>query len=74
MNLPGSTQATRTVRCPCCSGPAVYDDRNRWRPFCSEACRQHDFGAWASDSYRVAAETPPDGELPGESSGAAQAG
>jgi len=57
----GAARPTRTVRCPNCSGPALYDERNRWRPFCSEACRRHDLGAWASENYRVAADAPPDG-------------
>lgn len=59
-----NTQPTRTVRCPNCSGPSIYDERNRWRPFCSQACRQHDLGAWASENYRVAADAPPDGVNP----------
>jgi endogenous inhibitor of DNA gyrase (YacG/DUF329 family) len=29
------------------------------RPFCSERCKNHDFGAWASESYRVAASPEP---------------
>lgn len=61
---PSPTRPTRTVRCPGCSGPSVYDERNPWRPFCSEACRRHDLGAWASESYRVGAEAPPDGTPP----------
>ena len=51
----------RSVRCPACGGPAWYDADNPWRPFCSERCRTHDLGAWASESYRVeAAATDPD--------------
>lgn len=61
MQSPGSVNPTRTVRCPHCSGASLYEERNRWRPFCSQACREQDLGAWASNSYRVAAETPPDG-------------
>ncbi|WP_298835435.1 DNA gyrase inhibitor YacG [uncultured Piscinibacter sp.] len=43
----------RTVRCPACGGPSEYGAANAWRPFCSERCKNHDFGAWASESYRV---------------------
>lgn len=43
----------RIVRCPACGGPSEYSPANAWRPFCSERCRNHDFGAWASESYRV---------------------
>lgn len=50
----------RLVPCPTCRQPAPYSERNRWRPFCSERCRGVDLGAWASESYRVKAETPPD--------------
>jgi endogenous inhibitor of DNA gyrase (YacG/DUF329 family) len=47
----------RTVRCPGCGGPSVYAPENAYRPFCSARCKGHDFGAWASESYRV--ETKP---------------
>ncbi|MBL8328188.1 MAG: DNA gyrase inhibitor YacG [Rubrivivax sp.] len=55
-----AARPARTVRCPACAGPAVYAPQNPWRPFCSERCRQHDLGAWASESYRVAASPPPE--------------
>ncbi len=58
----------RRVRCPACGGPSWYDADNAWRPFCSERCRTHDLGAWASESYRVGAAAPDadaDGEAPG---------
>ncbi len=51
--------ALRTVACPSCKGPSVYAEINRWRPFCSERCRSVDLGAWASERFRVPAETPP---------------
>jgi endogenous inhibitor of DNA gyrase (YacG/DUF329 family) len=51
---------TRTVKCPQCGKPVVWSAESRYRPFCSERCKQIDLGAWASESYRVAAETPPD--------------
>jgi endogenous inhibitor of DNA gyrase (YacG/DUF329 family) len=44
----------RIVRCPGCGGSSVYAASNPSRPFCSERCRSADFGAWASESYRVA--------------------
>lgn len=46
----------RTVRCPACGGPSVYSPTNRFRPFCSERCKLHDLGAWADESFRVAAD------------------
>jgi endogenous inhibitor of DNA gyrase (YacG/DUF329 family) len=53
-----SKPAVRTVPCPSCRGPAVYAESNRWRPFCSERCRSADLGAWASERFRMPAETP----------------
>ena len=53
----------RIVRCPACGGDSVYAPTNAFRPFCSERCRNLDFGAWASESFRVPDETPPD-DLP----------
>ena len=53
-----SQPTVRTVPCPNCRGSAVYAESNRWRPFCSERCRSADLGAWASERFRVPAETP----------------
>lgn len=50
----------RHVRCPCCGGDSLYAPSNPARPFCSERCKNMDFGAWASESFRVPA--PPTGE------------
>lgn len=50
----------RLVRCPSCGGDSVYAPSNPFRPFCSERCKSIDFGAWASESFRVPDETPPD--------------
>lgn len=65
-----TTPATpRIVRCPACGGASEYSLSNPWRPFCSERCKNHDFGAWASEGYRVADPAAPrldeeDGESP----------
>ncbi len=48
-----SAPSKRIVRCPCCGGPSAYAPENPFRPFCSERCKNMDFGAWASESYRV---------------------
>ena len=45
----------RMVTCPTCGGPSRYAPENPWRPFCGEACRNRDLGAWATESYRVEA-------------------
>ena len=52
----------RLVPCPTCKSPSPFSPANRWRPFCSERCRSADLGAWATESYRVAAAAPPDGD------------
>jgi uncharacterized protein len=52
--------AARKVTCPGCGGPSLYAPENPWRPFCSERCKNHDFGAWASERYRVASRPDPD--------------
>jgi len=67
-----STKASaRTVRCPGCGGPSLYAPDNPYRPFCSERCKNHDFGAWASEQYRVAAKPDPDADEPGTEPGPA---
>ena len=53
----------RIVRCPACSGDSIYAPSNPYRPFCSERCKNLDLGAWASESFRVPDESPPD-DLP----------
>jgi endogenous inhibitor of DNA gyrase (YacG/DUF329 family) len=53
----------RIVRCPACAGDSVYAPSNPYRPFCSERCKNMDLGAWASESFRVPDESPPD-DLP----------
>ncbi|MFT7775107.1 DNA gyrase inhibitor YacG [Roseateles sp.] len=55
-----NAQGERIVRCPQCSGDSVFASSNKWRPFCSERCRQIDLGAWASESFRVPAAPPQD--------------
>jgi uncharacterized protein len=50
----------RTVRCPACGGESIYAPSNAARPFCSERCKGIDLGAWASESFRVAAQTTTD--------------
>ncbi len=58
----------KTVPCPRCGTQAPYAPLNRWRPFCSERCRTIDFGAWASEAYRIPVAEPDEKEA--ESGGA----
>ncbi|NMM75651.1 DNA gyrase inhibitor YacG [Acidovorax sp. SRB_24] len=57
---PAPPAAPKTVVCPSCGGPSLYGPQNPWRPFCSERCKQIDLGAWASESFRMPTEAPPD--------------
>lgn len=59
-----STQAVpdRIVRCPACCGDSVYAVSNPYRPFCSPRCKNLDFGAWASEGYRVDAAQAPESD------------
>jgi endogenous inhibitor of DNA gyrase (YacG/DUF329 family) len=47
----------RTVTCPACQSPSLYSPRNPFRPFCCARCKGVDFGAWATESYRVEAKS-----------------
>lgn len=47
-----------TVKCPQCGAYVKWVAESKWRPFCSERCRQLDLGAWASESYRVPTGPP----------------
>ena len=55
-----ATDQPRLVRCPACGGDSIYAPDNPFRPFCSERCKNLDLGAWASESFRVPGEAPPD--------------
>ncbi len=50
----------KLVTCPSCGGDSVYSPQNPFRPFCSERCKGIDLGAWASESFRMPADVPPD--------------
>jgi endogenous inhibitor of DNA gyrase (YacG/DUF329 family) len=43
-----------TVKCPRCGSEATFE-KNPFRPFCSERCKQIDLGKWASGVFRIAA-------------------
>ena len=45
--------ALPAINCPQCGGPSTFAKANKFRPFCSERCKLHDLGAWASESFRV---------------------
>jgi endogenous inhibitor of DNA gyrase (YacG/DUF329 family) len=57
---------TKIVRCPACGGDSLYSANNPFRPFCSERCKNIDFGAWASETFRVPTEAPPEDAMFGD--------
>lgn len=54
-------EPVKIVRCPACGGRSVYASTNPFRPFCSDRCKSMDFGAWASESFKLP-EQPPDSD------------
>lgn len=43
----------KTVACPQCGEPAVVDETNPHRPFCSRRCKLIDLGDWLDESNRI---------------------
>jgi len=56
---PGLNGPERDITCPACRQPCKYGPSNQSRPFCSTRCRNGDFSAWATESYRVPAAVDP---------------
>jgi endogenous inhibitor of DNA gyrase (YacG/DUF329 family) len=48
----------KTVKCPTCGKPVPWVAESRYRPFCSERCKQIDLGAWAEEKYVIPGSTP----------------
>ena len=47
------------VKCPTCGKDVRWTPENRFRPFCSERCKQIDLGAWAEEKYAIPAVNLP---------------
>ena len=60
---PDTHSTTRMVVCPACRKDSRYGPQNRFRPFCSERCKNQDFGAWASETFRMPTESPSNDKL-----------
>ncbi len=60
----GAETSARIVRCPNCHGDSIFGPSNPNRPFCSARCKGLDFGAWADESFRMAAQIEPDEMAP----------
>lgn len=54
-----SLPRARIITCPTCRGESLYSPDNPHRPFCSQRCKNNDFGAWASEAFRVPAPLQP---------------
>lgn len=53
------------VDCPTCGKKVEWTEANKYRPFCSERCKQIDLGAWAEEKFVIPGpsiddEPPPD--------------
>jgi len=62
----------KTVKCPTCGKPVPWVPENRYRPFCSERCKQIDLGAWAAEQYTI--PVVDDDDLPPEAPGGSDGG
>ena len=49
-----------TVNCPTCGTKVEWTEVNKYRPFCSDRCKQIDLGAWAEEKYTIPAVNLPD--------------
>ena len=54
------------VTCPTCSAKVEWIEANKYRPFCSERCKQIDLCAWAEEKYTIPAAAPSDNLLDDE--------
>ena len=52
-----------TVNCPTCQTEVVWTATSEYRPFCSDRCQKIDLGAWADESYSIAAVQQDEWEL-----------
>ncbi|HEY5799039.1 MAG TPA: DNA gyrase inhibitor YacG [Burkholderiaceae bacterium] len=51
------------VDCPTCGKKVEWTPANKYRPFCSDRCKQIDLGAWAEEKYKIEGGPPEDPEL-----------
>lgn len=52
------------VDCPTCSQKVEWTASSKYRPFCSERCKQIDLGAWAEEKYVIPGAQPGSEEDP----------
>lgn len=63
-----TAEHSKIVICPQCGGDSVFHNSNLYRPFCSAHCKGIDFAAWASESFRMPTDAPPDDLIYGDAS------
>ena len=52
-----------TVDCPTCGAPGEWNDKNTFRPVCSDRCKLIDLGAWASEEHKIPGAEDSEDEL-----------
>lgn len=50
--------ASVLVDCPTCGKKVEWITANKFRPFCSERCKNADLGAWAEEKYTIEDSEP----------------
>jgi len=53
-------ETLRIARCPQCGASSRLDERNAFRPFCSERCKLLDLGAWFDGRHAIPAAPAPE--------------
>ena len=46
------------VNCPTCGTKVEWVEARKFRPFCSERCKQIDLGSWAEEKYVIPVANP----------------
>ena len=54
------------VECPTCGAKVEWTEASKYRPFCSERCKQIDLGAWAEEKCKIAGRPPDEEQDPDE--------
>ncbi|MGZ8289111.1 MAG: DNA gyrase inhibitor YacG [Telluria sp.] len=52
------------VDCPTCGKKVEWTEANKYRPFCSERCKQIDLGAWAEEKFVIPGPPVDDDTVP----------
>lgn len=66
MKSANETKKQRLLPCPTCKKMVIWNEKAKWRPFCSERCRLIDLGEWVSEGHRIPGE---DGSAPNQLDG-----